>query len=102
MTPTIVVEEILDGVKIIDIIDDDKGAGGKRKRRAYEVSRKCQDHWAIQHPWVEMIRGDRNTLVHEVKCIICNSVKGKPITMGPKSDMLEKHARKRTTTEDMP
>jgi hypothetical protein len=94
--------EVLDGIEIINISDGDKAACEQRKRRSYEVSRKCQDHWAVQHPWAEMVRGDRDTIVHRVKCIICSSVKGKPVTMGPKSDTLEKHAGKRTTTVDMP
>jgi hypothetical protein len=94
--------KIFDGVEIIDITNDTKAEGEQRKRRSYEVSRKCQDHWAVQHPWTEMIRGDRDTIVHRVKCIICTFVKGKPITMGLKSDTLEKHAGKRTTIVDMP
>jgi hypothetical protein len=49
-----------------------------------------------------MVRGDRDTIVHRVKCIICTSVKGKPVMMGPKSDTLKKHAGKRTATVDMP
>jgi hypothetical protein len=40
--------------------------------------------------------------VHLVKCIICSSVKGKPITISPKSDTLEKHVGKRTATKDLP
>jgi hypothetical protein len=75
--------EVLDGIEIIDISDGDKAACEQRKRRSYEVSRKCQDHWAVQHPWAEMVRGDRDTIVHRVKCIICSSVKGKPVTMSP-------------------
>jgi hypothetical protein len=103
MIPEVLVGvEIFDGVEIIDMTDDAKATGERQKRRAYEVSRKCQDHWAVQHPWAEMVRGDRDTIVHRVKCIICSSVKGKPVTMGPKSDTLEKHAGKRTATADLP
>lgn len=34
MTPTVVVEEILDGVEIIDIIDGDKDAGEKAEEKS--------------------------------------------------------------------
>jgi hypothetical protein len=85
--------EILDGVKIINITDDTKAAGEQRKRILYEVSRKCQDHWVVQHSWAKMVHGDGDTIVHWVKCKIYSSVKGKPVTMGPKSDMLKSMQR---------
>jgi hypothetical protein len=49
-----------------------------------------------------MVRGNRDTIVHRVKCIIYSLVTGKPVTMGPKSDTLKKHAGKHTATVDMP
>jgi hypothetical protein len=98
MPKVLVGVKILDGVEIIDMTDDTKATYERLKRRAYEVSRKCQDHWAVHHPWAEMVRGDRDTIVHRVKCIICSSVKDKPVTMGPKSDTLKKHAGKRAIT----
>jgi hypothetical protein len=49
-----------------------------------------------------MVCGDRNTIMHRVKCIICSLVKGKPVTMGPKSDTLEKHVGKHIAAVDMP
>jgi hypothetical protein len=42
--------EILDGIEIIDITDGDNATCEQRKKRLYEVSRKCQDHWTVQHP----------------------------------------------------
>jgi hypothetical protein len=74
---------------------------GKNKRKSYEVSRKCQDAWATQHPWSEMIRGTNNTTIHRVKCVICSTMKGSTITMGPTSETLEKHAGKTLAMKDL-
>jgi hypothetical protein len=81
----------LDGMEIIDITNEGP-TDGKKKKKSYEVSRKCQDAWAIQHPWAKMLHGDCDTIVHRVRCVICTSIRGQDVTMGPKSDTLEKHA----------
>ena len=41
LTPEVVVEDILDGVEIIDVTNDDKAVGAKQKRRSYEISQRC-------------------------------------------------------------
>jgi hypothetical protein len=55
--PEVVVEDVLDGVEIIDITDDDKATGAKKKRRSYEVSRRyriigqssiCWQRWFVE------------------------------------------------------
>lgn len=99
--PEVVVEDILDGVEIIDITNDDKATSEKQKNRLYEVSRRCQIIGTEQHPLAKMVRGDRDTIVYLVKCIICSSVKGKLVTISPKSDTLEKHARNHIATKDL-
>ncbi len=40
--------------------------------------------------------------IHRVKCIICLTMKGKDVILGPKFDMLEKHARKTKAIRNMP
>ncbi len=37
-----------------------------------------------------------------VKCIVCSAMKGKEVILVPKSDTLEKHARKTKAVRDMP
>jgi hypothetical protein len=44
-------------------------------------------------PWVEMLKIDYGE-IHRVKCIVCSTMKGKDVILGPKFDTLEKHARK--------
>jgi hypothetical protein len=38
----------------------------KKFKKSYEVSRKCQDTWALASPWVEMQQG-QNGEVHQMK-----------------------------------
>jgi len=40
--------------------------------------------------------------VHQVKCIVWSLVWGKDMFMGPKSNTLDKHARKKKATNNMP
>ena len=91
-----------DVVEIIDVTSDAPVATPcKAKKKTNEVSRKCQDAWAIAHPWAEMLRGG-DGIVDRVKCIVCSHVKGREVTMGAKSDTLEKHAGKRQAKSDLP
>ena len=48
-----------------------------------------------------MLRGG-DGIVDRVKCIVCSHVKGREVTMGAKSDTLEKHAGKRQAKSDLP
>ncbi len=48
-----------------------------------------------------MLRGGGG-IVDRVKCIVCSHVKGREVTMGAKSDTLEKHAGKRQAKSDLP
>lgn len=63
--------------------DIEKVAQQKMKRKEYEVFQKFQDTRALTHPWVERVHGSRNTVVHRVKYMICSSVNGQSVTMGP-------------------
>jgi hypothetical protein len=48
-----------------------------------------------------MLKSDLGDNTH-VKCIVCIIVKGKDVILGPKFDMLDKHARKTKVVQDMP
>ncbi len=36
----------------------------------------------------------KNGEIHYIKCIVCSTTKGKDMILGPKYDILAKHARK--------
>ncbi len=40
--------------------------------------------------------------INYVKCIVCLTMKGKDVILGPKLNTLEKHVRKTKTVRDMP
>jgi hypothetical protein len=40
--------------------------------------------------------------IHCVKCIVCSTMKGKDVILGPKFDTLEKHAKKTKAIWNMP
>jgi len=40
--------------------------------------------------------------IHRVKCIVCSTMKGKDVILGPKFDTFEKHARKTKAIQNMP
>jgi hypothetical protein len=40
--------------------------------------------------------------IHHVKCIVCSTMKGKDVILGPKFDTLEKHVRKTKAIRNMP
>jgi hypothetical protein len=44
---------------------------------------------------------ENNTTIHRVKCVICSTMKGSTITMGPTSETLEKHAGKTLAMKDL-
>ena len=74
----------------------------KKCKGKESVSRKCQDNWALAHPWAKILRAGKEFEVDRVQCIVCTSVKGRPVVMGAKSDTLEKHAGKRQAKVDLP
>jgi hypothetical protein len=88
---------------VVEIVDFKKDVvWEKKKHKSYEVFQKCQDAWATQHPWSEMIQGTRDSTIHRVKCVICSAVKGCTMIVGPKSITLEKHAGKTLAIKDFP
>ena len=94
-----VVPRDFDVIEIVNFCND--VVQGKNKRKSYEVSQNCQDAWATQHLWNEMIRGTKDTTIHYVKYVICSTVKGTTVSMGPKFDTLEKHAEKILAMKDL-
>lgn len=68
--------------------------GKKRKKKAHDVSKHCQDIWALACPWVEMLWATSSYIVDHMQCSLCTSVKGHPVAMRVKSYTLKKNARK--------
>jgi hypothetical protein len=102
---SICVDSESDLVEVINVADSE-GPEAKKKMKKGKgkecASRKCQDNWALAHPWAEMLRAGKGSSVDRVQCIVCTSVKGRPVVMGAKSDTLEKHAGKRVAKVDLP
>ncbi len=65
----------------------------EKPKNNYDISQKCRNVWAIQFPWVEMLRSETRD-VHHVKCLVCSFMKGKDVNIGPKSNTIEKHVGK--------
>jgi hypothetical protein len=65
----------------------------KRTKRNYDLTRRFQMEWAATCPWSEMILTDEG-LLHMVKCSICSAVKGRAVIMGPKFDIVKRHAKR--------
>ncbi len=60
------------------------------KNRNYDATRKFQDKWVVELPWVELfIRKDGN--LHIVKCRICIEVERKDKLLVSKWDSFCKH-----------
>ncbi len=72
----------------------------KKPKKNYEISQKGQDVWAIQFPWVEMLRSETKD-VHHVKCPVCSFVKGKDVILGLKANTIEKNIGKTNVVREM-
>jgi len=83
------------------LADKEKEPLPKKFKKKYDVSCKCKDIWAIQFPWVEMLKTNRGN-INSVKCIVCLAIKGKKVILGLKLDTLEKDAKKTKVVQDMP
>jgi hypothetical protein len=46
--------------------------------------------WAYQFPWSKLVVGE-DGLVFQIKCTICNKIKGKLKMLIPKQNMFHKH-----------
>jgi hypothetical protein len=66
----------------------------KKTRKNYELTGKFQMEWSAKVPWSEMILSQEG-LLHMVKCSICTTMRGRPIIMGPKWDMVRRHATRK-------
>jgi hypothetical protein len=102
---SICVDSESDLVEVINVADSEVPVAKKKQKKGKgkeSASRKCQDNWALAHPWAEMLRSGKGSSVDRVQCIVCTSVKGRPVVMGAKSDTLEKHAGKRQAKVDLP
>lgn len=77
------VVEVIDITYVVYIATLTKG-----KIETNEVRRKCQDVWALSHPWAYMIKGVGDN-VDRVKYIVYSLVNGRDVTMGAKSGTLE-------------
>jgi hypothetical protein len=102
---SISVESASDVVEVINVTDSEVPVAKKTQKKCKgkeSASRKCQDNWALAHPWAEMLRAGKESSVDRVQCIVYTSVKGRPVVMGAKSDTLEKHAGKRQAKVDLP
>jgi hypothetical protein len=65
----------------------------KKPKKNYDISRKCQNIWAIQFLRAKMLKNEIG-IFHHVKCLVClcSFVKGKDMILRPKVHTLEKHA----------
>ncbi len=57
---TYVAFNVVDLSKIHVIIEEEESKlpPPKKPKRNYDISRKCQDVWATQFPWVEILRSE--------------------------------------------
>jgi hypothetical protein len=65
----------------------------KKTKKSYELTRKFQMDWSAKAPWSEMIL-TADGILHMVKCIICSTVKGRPMIMAPKWDTIRRHSKR--------
>ncbi len=73
----------------------------KKPKKNFDISQKCQDVWASQFPWVEILKNETRE-VHQMKCLVRSFVKNKDVILGPKADTLEKHVGKTKVVQNMP
>jgi hypothetical protein len=73
----------------IYVVPNENACPPKKPKKIYDVSHKCKKSWAIQMPWVKMLK------IYQVKCMVCYFVHDKDVILGLKDvDTLEKHVRK--------
>jgi hypothetical protein len=84
--------ELLDYI-LVETLWNEENEMQDKKKRSYEVSQKFQEAWALNFPWVEIIRG-KDGGVHHVCCLCCSNVWKWTFFLVPKLNNLEKHAKK--------
>lgn len=56
----------------------------------------------MAHPRAKMKRGDIETIVDRVQCVICTAIQEHLVAMQPKPNMVDKHACKGQAKIDLP
>jgi hypothetical protein len=62
----------------------------KKKKCDHEIVRHFQNKWSMQLPWVESVIVTICN-VHQIQCVICSKMEGKPKLLVPKLDNLLRH-----------
>jgi hypothetical protein len=63
-------------------------------KKSYDCTWKFQLEWAAKLPWVEGVLAI-NSVFHNVRCKVCNTIDKKPYLLAPKWDTLMKHEGKK-------
>lgn len=66
---SICVESESDLVEVINVTDSEVPVAKKTQKKSKgkeTASRKCQDNWALAHPWAEMLRAGKESSVDRV------------------------------------
>jgi hypothetical protein len=67
----------------------------KKTKPNYELTRRFQIEWAVEHPWAEMIL-TIDGFLHMVRCRVCTDVGKKAYVMGLKKDTVNRHAKRKS------
>jgi hypothetical protein len=67
----------------------------KKTKPNYELTRRFQIEWAVEHPWAEMIL-TIDGFLHMVRCRVCTDVGKKAYVMGLKKDTVNRHTKRKS------
>lgn len=67
----------------IYVVPNENACPPKKPKKIYDVSHKCKEAWAIQIPWVKMLKNEFGK-INQVKCMVCYFVQGKDVILGLK------------------